>query len=440
MAKVCFYLPDGGEKTFRVFPDRALRVGRDPGNDAVLRDAKVSRRHAEITFERGFYVIHDLGSANGTYVNGRRVRIAPLTDGSELRLGQTLGRFVEEAAQQPPERQQPPREIYQDETPSGTVAMPSPPVDLPSRPRPPAPRQEPPRPTYDQDDDEVFETRPHRRGDPLAPPEDDKRDEYEPRTVLGPRRTHDEPSRDSERPTVEEDPFKDSEFSIESHDAECSVVSDSRSVPMFYFRRPGLFATFLAGMIAVAMVAAGATTAAMFFMQGHDLPALVAVGLTIVFSCIAVTLVPPRNIELFRDEAMTDLAMTIWQESSSPFPHLRYCARTDDGVTIAYFRKSFFGNAGRRRWWILDEHGETIGCAVEDSLVRALVRKLAGGFSSALTTDFLIQTSGKIVGTITRRALRFYRSVLSLYDSSPYGFDARVAVALAVLIESIERR
>ncbi|MGZ8867991.1 MAG: FHA domain-containing protein [Thermoanaerobaculia bacterium] len=75
---------------------RPFTVGRDPGNDIILRDPKVSRHHAEIVFERGFFVLHDLASANGTYVNGKRVRVAPLTHSAKLRMGNSYGRFSEE--------------------------------------------------------------------------------------------------------------------------------------------------------------------------------------------------------------------------------------------------------------------------------------------------------------------------------------------------------
>ena len=87
---------DGAEKSYRLQTHRPFTVGRDPGNDIILRDPKVSRHHAEIVFERGFFVLHDLASANGTYVNGKRVRVAPLTHGARLRLGNTYGRFSEE--------------------------------------------------------------------------------------------------------------------------------------------------------------------------------------------------------------------------------------------------------------------------------------------------------------------------------------------------------
>ncbi len=96
MAKLFFVGLDGTEKSYRLQTHRPFTVGRDPGNDIILRDPKVSRHHAEIIFERGFFVVHDLTSANGTYVNGRRVRVAPLTHSAKVRMGNTHGRFSEE--------------------------------------------------------------------------------------------------------------------------------------------------------------------------------------------------------------------------------------------------------------------------------------------------------------------------------------------------------
>lgn len=96
MAKIFFVGLDGAENSYRLQTHRPFTVGRDPGNDIVLRDPKVSRHHGDITFERGFFVLRDLASANGTYVNGKRVRVAPLTHGARLRLGNTYGRFSEE--------------------------------------------------------------------------------------------------------------------------------------------------------------------------------------------------------------------------------------------------------------------------------------------------------------------------------------------------------
>ena len=96
MAKLFFVGLDGTEKSYRLQTHRPFTVGRDPGNDIILRDPKVSRHHSEIVFERGFFVVHDLASANGTFVNGKRIRVAPLTHGAKIRCGNTYGHFSEE--------------------------------------------------------------------------------------------------------------------------------------------------------------------------------------------------------------------------------------------------------------------------------------------------------------------------------------------------------
>lgn len=50
-----------------------LTIGRDSTNDIVINDAEISRRHARLTFQGGKFVLEDLGSTNGTFVNGQRL-------------------------------------------------------------------------------------------------------------------------------------------------------------------------------------------------------------------------------------------------------------------------------------------------------------------------------------------------------------------------------
>jgi pSer/pThr/pTyr-binding forkhead associated (FHA) protein len=62
-------------------------VGRHPESDIFLDDITVSRRHVEFRRERGRFRIHDVGSLNGTYLNGDRVDDAELQNGDEVRIG-----------------------------------------------------------------------------------------------------------------------------------------------------------------------------------------------------------------------------------------------------------------------------------------------------------------------------------------------------------------
>src|SRR3954465_14410474 len=74
---------------------KPMALGRDHSNPIRLHDTEVSRRHAEVRPVDNSYRIVDLGSANGTFVNGQPVDQAPLRPGDRLQLGQTVMLFSE---------------------------------------------------------------------------------------------------------------------------------------------------------------------------------------------------------------------------------------------------------------------------------------------------------------------------------------------------------
>lgn len=72
-----------------------MTIGRDGSNGIVLADASVSGRHASLERGRNGWRVSDLGSTNGTLLNGDQVdgRGAALADGSQLALGSVVLRF-----------------------------------------------------------------------------------------------------------------------------------------------------------------------------------------------------------------------------------------------------------------------------------------------------------------------------------------------------------
>ncbi|MGH3244947.1 MAG: ATP-binding cassette domain-containing protein [Trebonia sp.] len=76
-------------------PAGNLRIGRAPDNDLVVDDLIVSRYHAELRkTPDGRYEITDLGSHNGTYVNGRRISAQPLTGSDTVGIGHSTFRLA----------------------------------------------------------------------------------------------------------------------------------------------------------------------------------------------------------------------------------------------------------------------------------------------------------------------------------------------------------
>lgn len=71
----------------------AATIGRGADCDLRLEEAAISRHHAEVVWEYVLYQVRDLGSANGTFLNGQQVLRAPLNDGDLLELGLVQLRF-----------------------------------------------------------------------------------------------------------------------------------------------------------------------------------------------------------------------------------------------------------------------------------------------------------------------------------------------------------
>jgi pSer/pThr/pTyr-binding forkhead associated (FHA) protein len=75
--------------SFSIVGNQAI-IGREEGLDVILQDAEASRRHSRISWQGGQYVIEDMGSTNGTFVNGVQITTPQvLNPGDSVGIGQT---------------------------------------------------------------------------------------------------------------------------------------------------------------------------------------------------------------------------------------------------------------------------------------------------------------------------------------------------------------
>jgi hypothetical protein len=377
MATLTVLTREGEEKTWTLEPGSLVRIGRDADNDVVLRDPRVSRHHARIVHEKGFFVIHDLASANGTFVQGKRVQVAPLVNGTEIRIGGCVGRFRDDSPGKRGtvvnQRTEEFSESNEEEgSPSATRAIPRP--------------------------------------DPAAPEESRQVDDV----GLGPGPT----------------------YSVDFANDGASVVRNGED-PLFFFHRPPRLVAWVGSLTAAMVGATGVTAVVVLLLLDRLLPAVLAGILTMVFIALILTLIPIREVVLFRDESMSEVGLVIRQSRRLPVPVTEYRAEEPGGRFLAFFRKNFSSNFGRRRWWILDENASPLGWAEEDSLRRVMARKVAGHAIRALRSNYRFVVGGRFVGQIDRRE---GRNLIDLTPDEQKHFDRRLAIPLSVLILSIEGR
>ena len=67
-----------------------VTIGRLAESDVMIDDKGVSRRHAQIRTKDGRSTLTDLGSTNGTKLNGQQVQSRPLSDGDRITVGNTV--------------------------------------------------------------------------------------------------------------------------------------------------------------------------------------------------------------------------------------------------------------------------------------------------------------------------------------------------------------
>jgi len=115
-------------------PGRTFLVGRTSKCPVRIRKRVVSRRHARLSFDGRAWVVEDLQSRNGTYLNGRRVSAAALRPRDTIRIGQANGPAIRVLSLDP---SPPPRPDAKRRTPTPAAASPPIPTLAPL-PRPPA--------------------------------------------------------------------------------------------------------------------------------------------------------------------------------------------------------------------------------------------------------------------------------------------------------------
>ena len=99
MAKLKIFLPSGKE-IIHDLSEQTTTIGRLAENALQIEDDSVSSSHAEIFAEEDLFFVRDLGSTNGTFINGEKIEKAILQEGDELCFGSVVTLFGSPIAQE----------------------------------------------------------------------------------------------------------------------------------------------------------------------------------------------------------------------------------------------------------------------------------------------------------------------------------------------------
>jgi pSer/pThr/pTyr-binding forkhead associated (FHA) protein len=93
---ISYRTSDGLRQEFKLQDDCPLTIGRSQEADIPIVDDKVSRLHCGIRYENDEYVLKDLGSRNGTYLNEVKIERHPIHIGDKIRVGSAILKIEKE--------------------------------------------------------------------------------------------------------------------------------------------------------------------------------------------------------------------------------------------------------------------------------------------------------------------------------------------------------
>lgn len=168
---------------------------------------------------------------------------------------------------------------------------------------------------------------------------------------------------------------------------------------------------------------------------------LVVVGPVLAGLAAIVATHPKRDAFFYADDSKAVPLLRVKQDQVWAPLTLTYTVTAPDGTVIALMRKNHLYDFWRKRWHVLRPDGALWALAQEDSIILSLLRRLLGNMYGLLRINFVIEDAqGNALGTVGRDFNLLDRYTLDLGPDTARVLDRRVGVALAVLLDSGERR
>lgn len=220
-------------------------------------------------------------------------------------------------------------------------------------------------------------------------------------------------------------------------------LEDAQGVPRFFVERPPrlhlqIALNLMVGVVRLAILIGMFT----YFVRGGNIAIAVGVMMVtnVVLAVSQLLMAPYRHIEVFSDETQSWRVLTISQDNKLALWQ-SYTIYDAFGYTVAQLRRHTLWSLVRRRWRLESPDGELLGRVLEDSWIKALLRRYFGPMYGLLRTNFLfVLPTGEVAGRYDRQLTLLDQYVLDLSGDVDHRVDRRVAVAMAVLLDSAEGR
>jgi hypothetical protein len=217
--------------------------------------------------------------------------------------------------------------------------------------------------------------------------------------------------------------------------------------PILYVERPTYplrtIGAYLVGVVAGFMVLAWLSRVAAADPLAGPLLVLLAVPIAaLVFVVVSMSLRPLRHVTVYRDESRAGVLLTVLQDQRVALVTRTYTVLAGGNEPIAKLRKTYIHNVVRKRWYVEAPDGRPLALAIEDSIVLSLLRRVLGPLFGFLRTNFLLVRGehAEVFGEFNRKLTLLDRYVLDLSADPARTFDRRIALALAVMLDTGERR
>lgn len=226
-------------------------------------------------------------------------------------------------------------------------------------------------------------------------------------------------------------------------------VWDEGGNPILFIERPRHVARSLLAILA-GLTVGGGILVLTFSVAGRVGPGgadVLTVGLgtlaaAAAFLATAMALSPLRHLTIYRDRSKATSILTVFQDKRFQPIVRTFTVRTADGTPLGHFRKNNLLAILRKEWRCTDPNGRTLIMALEDSPLRALLRRFLGPLFGALRTNFILQRpdTDATVGVFNRELTLLDRYVLDMSPDIDKRIDRRLALALGVMLDTGERR